>query len=74
MPVVKRFGNYVIRVYFADHNPPHVHVVGRDFEALVSIKDAAVFRGNLPANVRDEALEWISANRAFLSQAWEDCR
>lgn len=32
MPVLFDAGSYVIAMYFEDHNPPHVHVVGPDFE------------------------------------------
>jgi hypothetical protein len=30
-----RFSNAEIAMYFADHNPPHFHVVGRDGAAQV---------------------------------------
>jgi hypothetical protein len=72
MPVIYRFSGYVIRMYFEDHNPPHVHVVGPDFEALVAIEDGAVIAGDLPAKCRSEALDWIAANRALLAEKWEE--
>jgi hypothetical protein len=72
MPVIYRFGGYVIRMYFEDLNPPHVHVVGPDFEALVVIEDGAVIAGALPAKCRGEALGWIAANRALLAEKWEE--
>jgi len=72
MPVLQRFAGFVIRMYFADHNPPHVHVVGPDFEALVSVADLAVIAGELPARFSREALDWIVENRAFLLLKWEE--
>ena len=72
MPVLQRFAGFVIRMYFADHNPPHVHVVGPDFEALVAIGDLAIFEGAIPAKFSQEALDWISANRSFLFRKWEE--
>ncbi len=72
MPVIQRFDGYVIRMYFEDHNPPHVHVVGSDFEALVAIEDAALLVGDIPARFRREALDWIAANSALLTQKWEE--
>ena len=71
MPVMHRFDGYVICMYFEDHNPPHVHVVGPDFEALVTIEDAILFAGDLPTRCRREALEWIAANRMLLTDKWE---
>jgi hypothetical protein len=72
VPVIYRFDGYVIRMYFEDHNPPHVHVVGPDFEALVAIEDGTVVAGVLPAKCRGETLHWIAANRALLAEKWEE--
>ncbi len=49
MPTVKNFGSYRIMLFAEDHNPPHVHVIGRDFQAKVRIRDAAVFAGTIPS-------------------------
>jgi hypothetical protein len=74
MPVIQRFDGFVIRMYFEDHNPPHVHVVGPDFEALVSIGDLAVFAGAIPPKFDREALGWIAANKSSLLVKWEEMR
>jgi hypothetical protein len=70
MPVLFNAGSYVIAMYFEDHNPPHIHVVGPDFEALVSIRDAVVFRGSIPARFSRQALAWIAENRDDLVSKW----
>lgn len=72
MPVLKRFNGFVIRMYFKDENPPHVHVVGPEFEARVAIRGARIIDGRLPARVNREALAWISANSKFLHEEWKD--
>jgi len=72
MPVIRRFHSFVIRMYFHDENPPHVHVVGRYFEARVAIEGAAILSGKLPSRVRKLALPWIEANKALLLAEWED--
>lgn len=56
MPTLQRFGAYKIEMFFADHLPPHVHVTGPDFEALVRIADATVFKGDISHQYRKEAL------------------
>jgi hypothetical protein len=71
MPPIKDFGGYRIVMYFEDHNPPHVHVVSPNFEALVSIRDGMVFRGSIPATARRKTLAWIEANREVLLAMWE---
>jgi hypothetical protein len=45
MPTVKDFGGYKVTLYAEDHNPPHVHVIGPDFQAKVRIADSEVFAG-----------------------------
>jgi hypothetical protein len=72
MPVLHNAGSYVIAMYFEDHNPPHVHVVGPDFEGLVAIADLAVFRGSIPPRFSRAALGWIAENRGMLADKWEE--
>jgi len=63
MPTVKNFGAYRIMLFAEDHNPPHVHVIGSDFQAKVRITDATVFAGAIPSRHRRQALDWIAAKR-----------
>ncbi|HEY2033871.1 MAG TPA: DUF4160 domain-containing protein [Rhizomicrobium sp.] len=63
-----------IRIYFADENPPHVHVVGPDTEAKVAIGTAAIMVGEIPSSLRSEILEWIAENREALMRKWEECQ
>ncbi len=72
MPVIVRFGGFVIRMYSNDHNPPHVHVENADFRALVAIKNCRIIEGNIDPKFRREALDWIAANIAMLMQRWEE--
>lgn len=74
MPTVKDFGEYKVTLYAADHNPPHVHVIGPDFQAKVRIADAEVIAGAIPPRHRREALSWISANRQRLLEKWNELK
>ena len=60
--MLKDFGAFRIVMYFEDHNPPHVHVIGRNFQALVGIADGDVLEGQIPAKERKKALAWIERN------------
>jgi hypothetical protein len=60
MPTLARFANFEIDMYFEDHNPPHAHVVGRNFEMLIAIRDGAILLGDAPARVRRTAQRWIA--------------
>jgi len=72
MPTLVRFANFEIDIYFEDHNPPHVHVVGRDFEVLVAIRDGVVLAGEAPARAQRTAMQWIANNRAMLLARWDE--
>lgn len=72
MPTLKDFGAYQVRMYFKDHNPPHVHVVSPDETALVGIQDGAVIRGNIRPAFLQEAQGWIEENRSELLQKWNE--
>jgi hypothetical protein len=74
MPTVKDFGGYRVTLYAEDHNPPHVHVIGPDFQAKVRIADAKVFAGAIPPRHRREALAWVAANRRMLMARWNELR
>jgi hypothetical protein len=70
MPTVHRFPGFEIRMFYGDHNPPHYHLTGRGFTALVSIADGEVLRGNAPAKALRQAREWAARNRAGLVDIW----
>jgi len=70
MPELSRFLGMVISIYFDDHNPPHFHVEYNDNEALISISDLSVIRGNLPPRVMGLAIEWARLHQAELLENW----
>ena len=72
MPTLVRFANFEIDMYFEDHNPPHVHVVGREFEVLVAIRDGAVLAGAAPPRALRVAIRWIADNRDTLIRKWDE--
>lgn len=58
-------------MFFADHNPPHFHVLGRDGAAQVRIDDLQVIEMSGRVDLR-EALAWAAENQALLMQKWEE--
>ena len=59
-------------MYFEDHNPPHVHIVGPEFEAKMTIANARLIKGSLPSDIESQAAAWIAENRKFLMSMWEE--
>ena len=70
MPELSRFLGMVISIYFDDHNPPHFHVGYNEDEALISIDDLSVLKGNLPPRVMGLAMEWARLHQAELLENW----
>ena len=74
MPEVSRFYGIVIRMYFADHSPPHFHAEYGEHEALISIYDLGVIAGGLPVRALGLVKEWASLHRAELTILWDKAR
>jgi hypothetical protein len=69
MPRIARFANSEIAMFFADHNPPHFHVLGRDGQAQVRIDDLTVMAMSGRVDLR-EALGWAGENKTLLWERW----
>jgi len=63
MPTIIRIGGLKIQIFADDHYPPHFHIVGTDFEVLVSMSDLSLLKGARYHREVVEALNWASANR-----------
>ena len=68
MPTVRRFGNCKIAIYADDHMPPHFHIEGRGFRALVEIDTMTVRAGNV--GKAPEAMAWARKNADLLRAEW----
>ena len=64
MPRLVRFTSTEIAMYFADHPPPHFHVLGRDGAAQVIGSSGRI-------DLR-EALAWAEQNQPFLQEKWDE--
>jgi hypothetical protein len=69
MPRIARFASAEIAMYFADHPPPHFHVLGREGAAQVDIETLEVIASSGRIDLR-EALAWAAAHRAELRAHW----
>ncbi len=72
MPTIFQIPNSaaVIRMYFEDHAPPHVHVVEGEDDALVEIQTRRAIRGTASRRVLEAEKTYIAANEAALMQPW----
>ena len=66
---VSRFYGIVVKIFYADHNPPHVHAEYGNYEVLVNINTLAILGGSLPARALDLVTEWASLHQPELRVA-----
>jgi Domain of unknown function (DUF4160) len=70
MPTVAGFNRCRITMYFADHPPPHFHIITNDDrECVYRIDTLELWDGDC-ARDADEALAWAAANREELYRRW----
>jgi len=74
MPELCRFYGIVIRMYFADHPPPHFHAEYGEHEALITIEDTQIFSGSLPPRALSLVREWTFLHKEELRDAWDAAR
>lgn len=71
MPEISRFYGIVIKMFFADHNPPHFHAQYAEHEVLIEIETLAVISGNLPGRALGLVAEWTSLHQDELLELWQ---
>lgn len=74
MPEISRFYGIVIKMYFADHNPPHFHAEYGEHRAVFGIDTLALLSGRLPPRAMGLVTEWAAAHQADLRGAWDRAR
>jgi hypothetical protein len=74
VPIISSFFGIYIRIYFADHGPPHIHVEYQGQEALVALQDGEVIDGRLPTRARALVRQWCLDHQAELAQNWANAQ
>ena len=72
MPTISRFYGVRIRMYWADHSPPHFHAFFGKHRAAIDIRSLRVLAGSLPRALL-LTLEWAAQHRAALMEDWDLC-
>jgi hypothetical protein len=74
MPEISRFLGIVIRMFYDEHNPPHLHAEYSGKKVLVDFR-GNVLRGDLESRVALRLVrEWIDIHIAELQENWELAR
>ncbi len=70
MPIISTFFGIVIRMYYDEHNPPHIHVEYQNHQATFDFK-GNVLQGDLFSKTATKLTrEWIDLNYEALEINW----
>ena len=70
MPEISRFLGIVIRMYFADHEPPHCHASYGEAECQLRLAPIGLLGGSLPPRVLALVVEWASLHQDERHENW----
>ena len=71
MPEISRFYGIIIKLFFADHQPPHFHVVYGEFNGIFNIDTLNMIEGDLPSRAKKMVVEWATVYQKDLIDIWE---
>jgi hypothetical protein len=70
MPTISAFFGILIRMYLADHPPPHFHAAYQGHEAKINIDTLDVMEGSLPRRQLNMVRRWAQAHQNELRANW----
>lgn len=74
MPIVSMFFGIIIRMYYDEHNPPHLHAEHQGNKAMFDFM-GNILRGDLRSRtVLRLVREWIDLHVTELNEDWELAR
>jgi hypothetical protein len=71
MPVITRFYGIVIKMYFNDHLPPHLHAIYGEYNGLFDLNTLELIEGDLPVRAVRLVMEWGKDYKDELIKMWE---
>ncbi|WP_409567604.1 DUF4160 domain-containing protein [Methylobacterium sp. J-030] len=64
------FDGFRIEVRSRAHSPPHFHMIGSDFHALIDLRTLQVIRGTYTRRSLAEVVAWASGQTEALMAEW----
>jgi len=70
LPIISRFFGIVVRMFYDEHNPPHIHVEFQNEKAVLDFM-GNIMRGDLKSRTALRLIrEWIDLHRTELLEDW----
>lgn len=70
MPEICRFFGIIIYIFYNEHQPPNLHAIYGEYEALITIEGLSILSGELPPRALGLVIEWASLHQEDLKKAW----
>ena len=71
MPVICRFYGIIIKMYFNDHLPPHLHAIYGEYNGVIDLNNFEMIEGDLPTRALKLVQEWTKEYQTELLRMWE---
>jgi len=71
MPEISRFLGIVIKMYFDDHDPPHIHAYYQNFKATFNIRTGQMIDGKFPPKQAAYVTAWTLIHEKELMANWK---
>jgi len=76
MPTLSMFYGLVVRMFYApeEHNPPHIHVIYQNDEAIIDIENGMIMKGKLSTRHLRFIQAWVEIHKDELLANWNLCQ
>lgn len=71
MLVICRFYGIIIKMYFNDHLPPHLHAIYGEYNGVIDLYTFEMIEGDLPIRALKLTQEWVKQYQSELLKMWE---
>ena len=69
MPEISRFYGIIIKMFYNEHNPPHIHEY-QEYKPIITIKEGIV-EGTMPKIALKLVFEWMEIHKEELLMNWD---
>ena len=71
MPTISMFYGILIRMFYDDHNPPHIHALYNEYETVYDFDGNLIDGEKLPSKQHKLVLAWIEIHKEELTANWK---
>lgn len=71
MPEISRFLGIIIKMFYDEHNPPHIHAFYGNYKATFSIRTGQMIEGRFPPKKSALVTAWVVIHENELMNNWK---